>query len=131
VLHERSYAGAAPALAALGVPPASAEAFWLAVRGNLGVMADAAIWRDIVFGPDPGVRTEPEFLAEARRLLPQDPFDPETWGRWTEALKTATGRKGRALFMPLRLALTGREHGPELKGLLPLWDRATVLARLS
>jgi glutamyl-tRNA synthetase len=131
VLHERPFAAVAAKLEAAGVPASSAEAFWLAIRGNLATMADVALWRDIVFGEGAGLRSEPDYMAEAIRLLPPDPFTEATWGVWTDALKAATGRKGRALFMPLRLALTGLEHGPELKGLLPLWGRATVLARLS
>jgi glutamyl-tRNA synthetase len=131
LLHERPYAAVAERLAPLGLPPGSAEAFWLAIRGNLATMADVPVWRDIVFGERAGVPTEPHYLSEARRLLPAEPFGDATWGEWTDALKAATGRKGRALFMPLRLALTGLEHGPELKGLLPLMGRAKVLARLS
>jgi glutamyl-tRNA synthetase len=131
VLHERPYAAVAEHLSALRVPAVAAEAFWLAIRGNLATMADVTGWRDILFGTGGGVLTEPDFLTEAARLLPLEPFTDQTWGVWTEALKAATGRKGRALFMPLRLALTGLEHGPELKGLLPLLGRASVLARLS
>lgn len=130
-LHERPHAAVAGKLAAFGIPAAVSEPFWLAVRGNLATMADVAGWRDIVLGEARGVLTEPDYLAEAARLLPGEPFGEDTWGLWTDALKSATGRKGRALFMPLRLALTGLEHGPELKGLLPLLGRAKVLARLS
>jgi glutamyl-tRNA synthetase len=131
VLHERPYVAVADALAGADVPDAQAEAFWLLVRGNLATMADISAWRGIVFGDGVGTPTEPDYLAEARRLLPEEPFTPDTWGRWTDALKAATGRKGKPLFMPLRLALTGLDHGPELKGLLPLLGRAKVLARLS
>jgi glutamyl-tRNA synthetase len=131
VLHERPYAAVAEKLAALVIPSDQAEAFWLLIRGNLATMADVAAWRDIVFGDGAGVPSEPDYLAEARRQLPPEPFTDATWSVWTDALKAATGRKGRALFMPLRLALTGLEHGPELKGLLPLLGRARVLARLS
>jgi glutamyl-tRNA synthetase len=130
-LHEASFSAVAERLRAASVPDDVAEPFWLAIRGNLGTVGDVPGWRDIVFGDGGGVRTEPDYLAEARRLLPSEPFDDTTWGAWTEALKAATGRKGKALFMPLRLALTGLEHGPELKGLLPLMGRARVLARLS
>ncbi|MGL5446950.1 MAG: hypothetical protein ACRDBL_06550 [Rhabdaerophilum sp.] len=63
-------------------------------------------------------------------MLPDEPFDGETWGRWIGALQAKTGRKGKALFMPLRVALTGREQGPELKAVLPLLGRAEALARL-
>ncbi len=71
-----------------------------------------------------------DFLREAASLLPAEPWDETTWSKWTEALKAATGRKGRALFHPLRLALTGREQGPDLKSLLPLLGRTACLARL-
>ena len=70
------------------------------------------------------------FAARAIALLPPEPWNEETWGLWTRALSAETGAKGRALFHPLRLALTGQEHGPELKKLLPLIGRAKVLARL-
>jgi glutamyl-tRNA synthetase len=73
---------------------------------------------------------DPAFLAEAAKLLPAEPWDATTWGVWTKALGAATGRKGKDLFMPLRLALTAREHGPELKNLLPMLGRARALARL-
>ena len=63
-------------------------------------------------------------------LLPPEPWDGETWGVWSSAVKEATGAKGKALFQPLRLALTAREHGPELKQLLPLIGRARAAARL-
>ncbi|MFZ1069999.1 MAG: glutamate--tRNA ligase, partial [Methyloceanibacter sp.] len=62
--------------------------------------------------------------------LPPEPWDETTWERWSADVKQATGIKGKALFQPLRLALTGREHGPELKLLLPLVGRERTLARL-
>jgi glutamyl-tRNA synthetase len=72
-----------------------------------------------------------EFLAAAREMLPAEPWDETIWSAWTGALKDKTGRKGRALFHPLRVALTGREDGPDLKSLLPLMGRKVCLARLS
>ena len=63
-------------------------------------------------------------------MLPPEPWDGEVWRDWTDALKQASGRKGRALFMPLRLALTGEDHGPELRELLPLIGRARAEQRL-
>jgi glutamyl-tRNA synthetase len=71
-----------------------------------------------------------EFIAQARALLPPEPWDETSWGGWTRQISAETGAKGRALFHPLRLALTGQEHGPELKKLLPLIGRARALARL-
>jgi glutamyl-tRNA synthetase len=80
------------------------------------------------------VGTEPltdDFRAAATAGLPPEPWDETSWGAWTQAVRQTTGLKGKALFHPLRLALTGRESGPELAKLLPLIGRAKVLARLS
>ena len=73
---------------------------------------------------------EAEFLGAALAALPPAPWDEATWPAWTGALKEATGRKGKALFLPLRLALTGEEHGPEMKTLLPLIGPEKVAQRL-
>ena len=127
-LHALPYAAAAPRLAAAGIAPT--EAFWLAVRGNLTRFDDVAIWQAVVAGELDPVREEPEFLKQAASLLPPEPWDAGTWSAWTGALKAATGRKGRALFHPLRLALTGRETGPELAALLPLMGHERATARL-
>src|SRR5262249_22162452 len=70
------------------------------------------------------------FAGKASALLPPEPWNGDTWSQWTATVKDATGRKGRELFRPLRLALTGREHGPEMKDLLPLIGRAKAVARL-
>jgi len=70
-------------------------------------------------------------LAEAARLLPDEPWDETTWSAWTKAVQAATGRKGKDLFLPLRRALTGLDHGPEMKRLLPLIGRNRTSARLS
>ncbi len=129
ILHAMPYAQAQPRLAALDCD--LGEAFWLAVRGNLDVLADAAAWAPVVTGPVAPVVDDAAFLKEAAALLPQEPFGPETWKGWTSAVKAATGRAGRALFMPLRLALTGRDHGPELAALLPLIGRDRALRRLA
>ena len=72
----------------------------------------------------------PLVLAEAMAMLPALPFTEATWSSWTDAVKQATGRKGKALFMPLRLALTGQPHGPDMAALLPLIGRDEALKRL-
>ena len=61
-----------------------------------------------------------DFVAEAMRILPPQPWDGDSWKTWTSAVKDATGRKGRGLFLPLRRALTGRDHGPDMGALMPL-----------
>jgi glutamyl-tRNA synthetase len=78
----------------------------------------------------PVIEGEGEFLRTALELLPAEPWSETVWAEWTDALKARTGRKGRALFLPLRLALTGEEQGPDLKALLPLMGRARAATRL-
>ena len=115
------------------------DLFWLGVRPDrverqsqrLARYEAAAEWRRVIDGPIEPIVEEPPFLAEAASCLPQEPWDQATWSLWTGTLKEATGRQGRALFHPLRLALTGREAGPELANLLPLIGRARALDRLS
>lgn len=122
ILHEAPFAVVAPRLAALGVEGETAEPLWLAVRGNLSRLAEAADWAAICeTGAPPKVDPEDaEFVAEALALLPPRPWGPTAWKDWTAAAKAASGRKGRALFQPLRRALTGRDHGPEMAALMPL-----------
>lgn len=114
------------------LPPGADEPFWLAVRGNLDSLLDARLWWDVVAGelPPSLVPEETEFLAQAAATLPPEPWSEPSWADWTNALKAATGRKGRALFHPLRLALTGEESGPEMRTLLPLIGRDRTLRRL-
>jgi glutamyl-tRNA synthetase len=130
-LHQAPFAVVRDRLAAYDITGHKAEAFWLAVRGNLSIFADVKDWWRVVEGDIEPCREEPGFLATALSLLPEEPWDEKTWGLWTEALKKQTQRKGRALFHPLRLALTGREQGPELAALLPLIGRIKAAARLS
>jgi len=130
-LHRLPYAAVADRLSALGVGGPDAEALWLAVRGNLSRLDDAAIWRQVTEGEVKPIVEDPDYLKLAASSAPEEPWDQSTWGAWTMRLKELTGRKGRALFHPLRLALTGREAGPELAALLPLIGRARALARLS
>ena len=128
LLHTMSFETAKPHL------PEGADAeFWEAVRENLDLMPEVKHWWHVVRGHIAPVEQpeQAEFLGTALNLLPAEPYDAGTWGVWTEALKAATGRKGKALFMPLRLALTGEDHGPDLKTLLPLMGRARVIQRLS
>jgi glutamyl-tRNA synthetase len=128
LLHALPYEVAAPRLEAMGLT--GGAAFWDAVKPNLTRFSDAADLATLVTGPVTPVIEDASFAAKAAELLPAEPWNEETWGAWTKAVGAATGTKGRALFHPLRLALTGRENGPELKKLLPLIGRARALARL-
>ena len=130
LLHEADYEALRGRLAAYGVAD---EALWLALRGNVARLPEVADLARLVTGPVTPVVSEDDraFITQARDALPNDPWDDGVWDRWVAAVKAATGRKGRALFMPLRLALTGREDGPELRSLLPLLGRRACLDRLS
>ncbi|CAH1651937.1 Glutamate--tRNA ligase 2 [Hyphomicrobiales bacterium] len=128
-LHHFPFETVADRLAALGV--GGGEAFWLAVRGNLAKLDEARLWWQVVHGPATPVIGDTSFAATASGLLPQEPFDATTWKSWTQAVAAATGAKGKALFMPLRQALTGLDHGPELAALLPLIGREKALKRLA
>ena len=129
LLHAMPYEGAAARLSSMGL---EGEAMWTLLRENLRKFSDIADLARLVTGPvEPVVADEDrDFLALAKALLPPEPWDETTWSHWTDALKGATGRKGKALFLPLRLALTGRHDGPELKSLLPLVGRMACLDRL-
>ncbi len=108
------------------------EAFWFAVRENCQKLSDADKWHAVIYG-EISVSLEAEdkkFVQKASEFLPAEPYDFETWGSFTKAVKEATGRKGKALFMPLRLALTGESSGPELKQLLPLIGLERAYERL-
>lgn len=118
-------------LEAAGMVGVDEERFWFTVRPNLTRLEDAREWWAITHAPVEPVVEDAEFLSRAAALLPADPWDENTWGAWTNAVKAATGAKGKALFHPLRLALTAREKGPELKNLLPLIGRERALARLA
>lgn len=127
-LHHLPFEAVEDRLTALGV--VADRDFWQAIQGNLETLQDAVLWRRIVEGPVVPVVSEPEFISTAARLLPALPWSQDTWKIWTDAVKAATGAKGRALFMPLRQALTGLDHGPELARLLPLIGRDRALGRL-
>ena len=109
------------------------EAFWDAVRPNLEVLRDFKDWWTVAKGPvTTNIAAEDkEFIAKAATLLPEGELTRETWPQWLNAIKANTDRKGKTLFMPLRQALTGMDHGPELDGLLPLIGRQRVLERLA
>jgi glutamyl-tRNA synthetase len=130
-LHVLPFDAVRGRLEAMGMTGVEEEAFWLTVRPNLTKLEDAREWWQVTHAPVAPVIEDADMLAAASALLPAEPWDETTWGAWTAAVKDATGRKGKALFHPLRLALTARDKGPELKNLLPLIGRDRALARLA
>jgi glutamyl-tRNA synthetase len=126
--HITPYADVSARLASLGVP--GGEAFWLCVRDNLHTLNEARDWWTVVTGPLTPETTDAAILSAAAETLPDGALDENAWGPWTQAIAAKTGAKGKALFQPLRLALTARPHGPEMKKLLPLIGRERALKRL-
>ncbi len=128
LLHAMPYAEAEARLKALGV--STSETFWNAIRANLKQFSDVKLWMDIISQPKHAMVSDKAFIDEAARLLPPPPWNEESWKQWTGALKEKTGRKGKDLFLPLRLALTGLEHGPDMAQLLPLISPEVVQEKL-
>ncbi|WP_372604011.1 glutamate--tRNA ligase [Actibacterium sp.] len=124
-LHSLPLESVADDVAALGVPADLAPQFWNVVRENITVKADMADWWALFQnGATPIVDDEDkDFIAQALSMLPEPPYNASTWGDWTAAVKDATGRKGKGLFMPLRKAVTGRAKGPEMADVLPLLQK--------
>ncbi|MEP0944277.1 MAG: glutamate--tRNA ligase [Rhizobiaceae bacterium] len=121
LLYGMEYSDAQPRLAAIEAD--LGEAFWQAVRPNIHRFEQVQQWGEIVegrFDAQPVADEDQAFLFKAAELLPQEPWGEDVWPTWTSALKAETGRKGRQLFMPLRLALTGKDHGPDMRQLMPV-----------
>lgn len=124
ILHQTDYAQVKDRLE--GVQ----EAVWNVARANISKLSDINDLNAIVQGPINPIIEDAGFTEKAAGLLPDGDIDGGTWKEWTSLIKQETGAKGRALFMPLRQAITGLDHGPEMGSLLPLIGRDKVLARL-
>jgi glutamyl-tRNA synthetase len=125
ILHMTDFAAVRDRL-----PEGATEAFWLAIRGNISKLAEAADWWSVVQGRITPAIEDQAVVQAAIETLPPEPWDTGTWKGWTQAVSAKAGVKGRALFHPLRLALTGRDKGPEMAPLLPLIGRERALVRL-
>ena len=113
-------------------PHINAE-FWDGVKHNIKLLSDVTFWSAIVFG-EPNLvcdDTDKEFIKTALDMLPpQESWTHNIWQDWTSILKDKTDRKGKSLFMPLRKALTGMEHGPEMAVIVNLLGHDTIANRL-
>ena len=128
LLHHLDYTDVADRL-----PDGIGEAEWLALRGNLAHVGEAAEWLPILHGTIKAPEVVPEdkpLVAQAAKAAAVLDWSADPWHALTGALKESTGRKGRALFHPLRLALTGRDSGPEMAPLIKLIGRVRALERL-
>jgi glutamyl-tRNA synthetase len=106
------------------------EDFWLAFRENIDSLEGISLWQRVVGGEIDPVIDDADFAKQAADLLPEGDVEDGTWKAWTGAVKDSTGRKGKDLFMPLRLALTGQNKGPEMASLIKLIGRDKILKRL-
>ncbi len=133
LLRARPYEVVKDALAELDPRAIADPRFWETVKANCERIGDVAEWVEIVYGTVAPVIAPDDagFIQQAAELLPETEFGEGAWREWTAALKEATGRKGKGLFMPLRLALTGRSHGPDMGMILALMGRARAKARLT
>ena len=129
ILHETALSDVHARLTDMGRGDIDTE-FWEIVRPNIQRLNDVEEWYQVAKGPVDPVIEEPDYIAQALDLLPESPWSENTWSIWTSAIKDATGRKGKALFMPLRQAITGMERGPEMDKMLLLVGREKVLKRL-
>jgi len=129
VIHRLPFAAVADRL-----PQGMDEVAWLAIRPNLDRVAQAADWWQVITGPIVAPATDTEtrnYLDAAAGIAATLDWSTDPWSALTAALKEATGRKGKDLFAPLRRALTGMDHGPDMKALLPLIGREAALRRLA
>lgn len=122
VIAAKPFEHVAPHIASAGVPDHLAPHFWKVIHDNIGTLEELADWWTVfaegavgLIDPD-----DAEFVEQALQLLPEPPYDIETWATWTTLVKEATGRKGKGLFMPLRRLVTGRDRGPEMADVMPL-----------
>ena len=131
ILHGLPFEAVKDRLAAVD-PRAADETFWSVVRENCSLLPEVAGWVETVFGDVTSLvdAEDKDFIATAAKLLPEGELTGDSWSAWANAVKAETGRKGRGLFMPLRKALTGQEHGPDMSAILPLIGRERALARL-
>ncbi|WP_370169696.1 MULTISPECIES: glutamate--tRNA ligase [Hyphomonas] len=131
ILHGLPFEAVKDRLAAVD-PRAADETFWSVVRENCSLLPEVAGWVETVFGDVTSLvdAEDKDFIATAAKLLPEGELTGDSWSAWANAVKAETGRKGRGLFMPLRKALTGQEHGPDMSALLPLIGRERALVRL-
>ena len=105
--------------------------FWETVRGNITSVSEAKTWWEICTNEIVPVIESKAITDAAAVLLPKGPINASIWKVWTTAIAAETGKNGKALFMPLRLALTGRDTGPEIAPLLAIMGRDRIIARLN
>ncbi|WP_455482437.1 glutamate--tRNA ligase [Bartonella sp. B35(2025)] len=134
LVHELTYEEVKIRLKNLSIDGEKVEYFWNAIRGNIDKVNDSILWWKIINDKkifNTVALEDRAFVRQSIDLFPEGALSDESWKIWTTALKEKTGRRGKALFMPLRQALTGMDHGPEMGKLLQLLGREKVIERLT
>ena len=132
LLRERPFESVRDELAAIDERAVTDPRFWETVKANCERLGDVGLWVDVVYGTVAAdiADEDADFIKQAAGLLPHMEFGEGAWKAWTAELKEKTGRKGKGLFMPLRKALTGQSHGPDMGIILQLMGRERAKARL-
>ena len=105
--------------------------FWNLIKGNITTLHDLKFWWNIIYGKIKFINHDQQFTQIALKTLPKDSFDASTWSKWTGLLMKESGKKGKNLFKPLRLCLTGQSYGPEMANLVLMMGRDKVIERLN
>lgn len=105
--------------------------FWYSVRSNLDKISDAKLWWDICHSSITPKITDIQFTSYIATLLPKEKWNENTWDTWIANIQKNLNKKGKELYMPIRLALTGQPNGPELKTLILLLGKEKVISRLN
>lgn len=108
----------------------SSEDFWNFVKYNINIFSETVDWWKIINSNEVYKNENNKYLKEAAELLPSEPYSDRTWMEWTKKIREKTGKNGKDLYMPLRIALTGKESGPELKFLIPLLNKEKIMKKL-
>ena len=104
--------------------------FWIFIKNNINFFSECIEWYNIIKTEKSFYAEDKEFLKDAADLLPKEPYTIDSWDEWILEINKKTGKKGKDLFMPLRMALTGKAKGPELKLLLPLLTKNNIMKKL-
>ena len=105
--------------------------FWELIKGNIDDLSNLELWWNIIYGTIEPIHNDESFINTALESLPEGRFDKNTWASWTNTLTKETGRKGKELFNPIRMCLTGQNNGPEMATLVWLMGRDKVIERLT
>ena len=129
-MQNKSFESVKDRLSEIGISDDNAKNFWNTIRTNINTIDEIRSWKDIIENDFEIDSIDKKLIQDAHYLLPNEPWDKNTWKSWTDLLSQKTGLTGKNLFLPLRIALTGRESGPELALFILILGREKLLNRL-